>query len=75
MGFSVDDDNDPLPENNPVQGGEVNEEINWGWSGIDYRREQTSNPHAKPSFARFTANTAININSIGMFFLFSKKLH
>ena len=43
MGFEVDDDNEPAPENvpaddaPPVNGGELLEGQQWGWDGIDRR--------------------------------------
>ena len=44
MGFEVDDDNEPAPENIPVAdaplfrlGGGLHEGQEWGWDGIDQR--------------------------------------
>ena len=39
MGFMVEDDNDPAPENIPEPGGSVTDGVTqtWGWSGADQR--------------------------------------
>lgn len=46
MGFTVDDDNEPAPENIPTVVGtpaaatEVHDGQNWGWQGLDHRKRQ-----------------------------------
>ena len=41
LGFEVDDDNDPVPENIPNPGEDTpNGEQSWGWNGICYRKSQ-----------------------------------
>ena len=56
MGFEVDDDNDPAPENvpdanaPPVNGGVLLEGQEWGWDGIDRRAMLQGAMYNGPSF-------------------------
>ena len=56
MGFEVDDDNDPAPENvpdasaPPVNGGALLEGQEWGWDGIDRRAMLQGSMYNGPSF-------------------------
>jgi len=58
MGFEVDDDNEPAPENIPVAdaplfrlGGGLHEGQEWGWDGIDQRAMLGGAMYNGPSFA------------------------
>jgi hypothetical protein len=56
MGFEVDNDNDPAPENvpagdaPPVNGGELLEGQQWGWDGIDRRAMMQGSMYNGPTF-------------------------
>jgi len=56
MGFEVDDDNEPAPENvpaddaPPVNGGELLEGQQWGWDGIDRRAMLQGSMYNGPTF-------------------------
>jgi hypothetical protein len=43
LGFVVDDDNEPAPENIPAPQDnnnlEATDELQWGWGGIDHRKQ------------------------------------
>ena len=40
LGFAVDDDNDPAPENVPDEEAVPDVQQSWGWNGIDYRAQE-----------------------------------
>ena len=56
MGFEVDDDNGPTPENvpavnaPPVNGGSLLERQEWGWDGIDRRAMLQGSMYNGPTF-------------------------
>ena len=57
MGFEVDDDNEPAPENIPapdaplLEGGALREGQEWGWDGFDQRAQLGGAMYNGPSFA------------------------
>ena len=57
MGFEVDDDNEPSPENVPapdvpqVERGALHEGQQWGWDGFDQRASLGGAMYNNPSFA------------------------
>ena len=77
MGLDVDDDNEPSPENVPVDPSlptvtsdknYVYEGLGWGWSGIDHRK--TLNVHdTKPSLKGIIGDAVHHLSFVGMFFL------
>ena len=70
MGFEVDDDNEPAPENvpaddaTPVNGGALLEGQQWGWDGIDRRAilQGSMYPRAVPSLK--SSSTASPVPSL-----------
>jgi hypothetical protein len=72
MGFEVDDDNGPTPENvpavdaPPVNGGSLLERQEWGWDGIDRRAMLQGSMYNGPPF---TNDWSPNSNSFIEIFL------
>ena len=72
MGFEVDDDNEPAPENvpavdaPPVNGGSLLEGQKWGWDGIDRRAMLQGSMYNGPTF---TNDWSPNGNSFSEIFL------
>ncbi|KAG7342063.1 hypothetical protein IV203_007155 [Nitzschia inconspicua] len=57
-GFDVDDDNDPDPENVPVEGEPIDDDPrSWGWNGICYRRIKRLEEHPMNGFLDVEGHT------------------
>jgi len=74
MGFSVDDDNEPAPENVPQEAARNNlhnleEGQTWGWMGFDDRKVKNI-PNVKPTLIGLSSVVLEGISYAGMFKLF-----
>ena len=74
MGFSVDDDNEPAPENVPQEAPadtihSLGEGQTWGWTGFDDRKVKGI-PNVKPSLKGLSSIVLQGMSYAGMFKLF-----
>lgn len=78
MGLDVDDDNECLPENIPANASdsdatESDESQEWGWEGIDHRRQMNVS-NVPPSLTSLHGAELSVASYLTMFFLFFPRL-
>ena len=69
LGFTVDDDNDPAPENIPDNQPVPNTNQTWGWNGIDYRA-QANVINVNPTLSHGLPNLQPDPDSLSLASLF-----
>jgi hypothetical protein len=70
MGFQVDDDNNPAPENIPDRTNRDDSGLKWGWNGFDARKESGNCWDSPARLTHFDGIAVKGITHVNMFLLF-----
>ncbi|KAG7359200.1 transposase IS4 [Nitzschia inconspicua] len=70
QGYDVDDDNEPAPENIPLDGEILNDEQTWGWNGIYQRKTCVDSQSTKPKLISLTDCESKSMTILSLFLYF-----